>query len=262
MFSRAAVPSGTEEPSEPLTQLYRVVRLHPPLTRREETKLAQRIERCDPKAKERLIEHNLNVVARLASRYYAEPSWDGSPSSMEDLIQAGELALTQAVDTFDWRKQRRFSTHASGLVRTAMKRDAKATAPAVDTVHDLGRLPDLSESDPATQVIETEACRLLRSLLVGVLGLAGEVLILRCGIGGIQERTLTQVGELLDITSHEAGRLEREGLQTLEQRCPPKLAEVLGNAFLHKLQARNEPTADEPTAADVVPIRASAAASA
>lgn len=89
---------------------------YPLLTRAEEVELAQRIERGDLEAKERLINSNLRLVVANARRYQNQ----GLP--LLDLIQEGVLGLMRAVEKFDWRKGFKFSTYATFWIRQALQR--------------------------------------------------------------------------------------------------------------------------------------------
>ena len=88
----------------------------------EERELAQRIERGDLAAKERMICANLRLVVSVARQY----SGPGVP--FLDLVQEGMVGLIRAVEKFDWRKGFRFSTYASWWIRQSVERarDGKA----------------------------------------------------------------------------------------------------------------------------------------
>ena len=92
------------------------VRRHPLLTREEEIDLAQRIERGDLEAKERLVNSNLRLVISNARKY------DGFDLSLLDLIQEGILGLIRAAEKFDYRKGFKFSTYATFWIREAIQR--------------------------------------------------------------------------------------------------------------------------------------------
>jgi RNA polymerase primary sigma factor len=92
------------------------VRRHPLLTREEEIELAQRIERGDLAAKERLVNSNLRLVISNARKY------EGFDLSLLDLIQEGILGLIRAAEKFDYRKGFKFSTYATFWIREAIQR--------------------------------------------------------------------------------------------------------------------------------------------
>jgi RNA polymerase primary sigma factor len=94
----------------------RAARAHSLLTAEEEVQLAQRIERGDLAAKERMINANLRLVVSQARRY------QGHGLPMEDLVQEGMLGLIRAVEKFDWRRGFKFSTYGTLWIRQALQR--------------------------------------------------------------------------------------------------------------------------------------------
>jgi RNA polymerase primary sigma factor len=89
---------------------------HRLLTAGEETELAQRIERGDFEAKERMVNSNLRLVVSIAKHYR------GQDVPLTDLIQEGILGLIRAVEKFDWRRGLKFSTYATPWIRQSIER--------------------------------------------------------------------------------------------------------------------------------------------
>jgi RNA polymerase primary sigma factor len=102
--------------TDALQLFLREVERHRLLTAQEEVELAQRIERGDREARDRMITSNLRPVIALARRY------QGMGLTLLDLIQEGVLGLIRAVDKYEWRRGFKFSTYATWWVRQGIQR--------------------------------------------------------------------------------------------------------------------------------------------
>jgi len=85
-----------------------------PLSQKEERECLEKIRAGDQKAKDKLIEHNLRLVAHIIKRYYS------SIKEQEDLISIGTIGLIKAASTFDYDKGTRFATYASRCIENAI----------------------------------------------------------------------------------------------------------------------------------------------
>jgi RNA polymerase primary sigma factor len=103
--------------TDALSLFFNEMRRYPLLRPEEEIELAQRIERGDLDAKQRLINSNLRLVVSIACKYQGV-----GELCLLDLIQEGILGLIRAAEKFDWRKGFRFSTYATLWIRQAIQR--------------------------------------------------------------------------------------------------------------------------------------------
>ncbi len=89
------------------------------LSATEERELAARVAQGDTAAKDSMIQANLRLVVRIASRFAERVQ---GKIDVLDLIQEGNLGLMHAVETFDLARGCRFSTHATWWIRQAVSR--------------------------------------------------------------------------------------------------------------------------------------------
>ena len=85
-----------------------------PLTAKEEIETFAALRAGNSTAREKLIRHNLRLVAHITKKYYAQPC------DQDDLISIGTIGLMKAVDTFDSTRRARFSTYASRCIENAI----------------------------------------------------------------------------------------------------------------------------------------------
>ena len=90
-----------------------------PLSRQEERECLERecLEqwgRGDLSARNRLVEHNLRLVAHIIKKYYTQAA------NQEDLISIGTIGLIKAVNTFQPDKKIRLATYASRCIENAI----------------------------------------------------------------------------------------------------------------------------------------------
>ena len=197
--------------------------LPPPLSPQEEQELALRLKNNDEAARKMLIEHNLRLVVFIARRF------ENTGIPLEDLISIGTIGLIKAVGSFDAEKKIKMATYASRCIEneilmflrktSKLKLEVSLDEP-LKTDWDgnelllsdvLGTRPD-TVSFELDQEIERE---ILRDALEQLNTREKQIIILRFGLGGQQERTQKEVADLLGISQSYISRLEKKILSRL-----------------------------------------------
>lgn len=81
-----------------------------PLSKKEEEKYLRLLQSGSKYAKNKLIKHNLRLVAHITKKYYL------SKSDPDDLISIGTIGLIKAVNTFKPEKGIRLSSYAARCI--------------------------------------------------------------------------------------------------------------------------------------------------
>ncbi len=138
-----------EETTDALTVYLNEAGRYSLLSHSQVIELCKSIERGDAAAKEKMINSNLRLVVKWASK-----SWR-SELSLLDLIQEGNIALMHSVEKFDHRKGFKFSTYATWWIRQAVQRAAQSQEGLIRTpVHVTERLNQIFSTERHFQKYE------------------------------------------------------------------------------------------------------------
>ena len=196
-----------------------------PLSPQEEIRAFADLRAGDSSAREKLIRHNLRLVAHIAKKYYA------LPSEQDDLISIGTIGLMKAVDTFDSTRRARFSTYASRCIeneilmylrKNAGQRTEVSFDEPLNTDWD-GKellLSDVlgTEGDVVMRPIEADVDRKLLSDAVARLSpREKDIISLRFGLGGRKELTQKEVADRMGISQSYISRLEKRIISRLRR---------------------------------------------
>lgn len=81
-----------------------------PLSPQEEKECLLLAKEGDKSARNKLVEHNLRLVAHIIKKYYA------NINDQDDLVSIGTIGLIKAINTFDPNKNIKLSSYASRCI--------------------------------------------------------------------------------------------------------------------------------------------------
>ncbi|ADI27404.1 RNA polymerase sporulation sigma factor SigE [Geobacillus thermoleovorans] len=199
--------------------------LPPPLTKEEEEQLIARLAAGDDTARSLLIERNLRLVVYIARKF------ENTGIHIEDLISIGTIGLIKAVNTFNPEKKIKLATYASRCIENEilmyLRRNNKVRAEVsfdeplnIDWDGNELLLSDVlgTEDDVITKDLEADVDRrLLLNALRQLSDREKQIMELRFGLSGGEEKTQKDVADLLGISQSYISRLEKRIIKRLRK---------------------------------------------
>ncbi len=176
-------------------------------------------------ARQRLIEHNLRLVAHIVKKYYL------SGAEQEDLISIGTIGLIKAVDTFKPDKGIRLSSYASKCIENEILmffRSGKKSAQdislgdPIETDKDGNTLTLMDTMAVDDNIIDSIDVRIksekLYRYIQQVLEPREKVIVcLRYGLKGDKPLPQREVAKRLGISRSYVSRIEKRALEKLRE---------------------------------------------
>ena len=197
-----------------------------PLSEKQEKIYLERAANGDKEARNKLVEHNLRLVAHIIKKYY------GMQSEQDDLVSIGTIGLIKAVDTYDMNKNIRLSSYASRCIENEILmhfRNAKKSAQdislneTIDTDKDGNPLTLLDIMAVDDNIIDTLDLKFNSRKLGEYINeeldeREKKIIILRYGLDGNEPMTQKNVAKLLNISRSYVSRIETRALKILKKR--------------------------------------------
>lgn len=196
-----------------------------PLKKEEEARLIERLELGDDQARNKLIEHNLRLVAYIARRF------ENTGIYIEDLISIGTIGLIKAVGTYQPAKSIKLATYASRCIENEIlmylrkisnqKTELSFDEP-LNTDWDGNELllSDIlgTDEDLVVQPLEADVDRqLLHQAMDRLDRRERQIITLRFGLDGRRECTQKEVADMLGISQSYISRLEKRIISRLKK---------------------------------------------
>jgi RNA polymerase sporulation-specific sigma factor len=194
-----------------------------PLSAAEERRCLELAAKGDGEARNRLIEHNLRLVAHVIKKYYSQGG------DVDDLISIGVIGLIKAIRTFDMSQNTRLATYASRCVeneifmyfRTLKRQSCEVSlSEPIDTDCE-GNALELEdilsvEDDMLEGIVASERAETLRAAVASALDeREQEIIRLRYGLSGGGMLPQREVAARLGISRSYVSRIEKRALEKL-----------------------------------------------
>ncbi len=195
-----------------------------PLSAKEEDECLERIKNGDKEAKEKLINHNMRLVAHVVKKY-------SGAAETDDLISVGSIGLIKAINTFEKGKGTQLATYTARCIENEIlmllrsnkkyKNDMRLSDP-VGTDKDgneLTLMELLCEKEDSV-FLKVDRSIEREKFLNFIKGFLSHreytVLCLRYGLKGERVYTQREVAKFLKISRSYISRIERRGLEKLK----------------------------------------------
>ena len=197
-----------------------------PLSKKEEEYYLERLKEGDNEARNKLVEHNLRLVAHIIKKYY------GTKCEQDDLVSIGTIGLIKAINTFKPDKKIRLSSYASRCIENEILMHLRAVKKTERDVSLNETIDTDKDGNPLTLMdimkvddnILDELDMKLNSKKLGqyiteeLNSREKTVIILRYGLNGKKPMTQKEIAKMLDISRSYVSRIETKALKTLRKR--------------------------------------------
>lgn len=194
-----------------------------PLTLEEEKECFLRLKNGDKNAEEKLIKHNMRLVAHTAKKYK-------NTVDQDELISVGSIGLLKAINTFSYNKGSSFSTYATRcinneilmLIRSDKKysnqvylEDAISTDKDGNEISLIDVLSDNNENI-IDKIDNIEAFNNVLKIIKEKLNEREQkVIYMRYGVCGYTQHTQIEISKDLKISRSYISRIEKRAINII-----------------------------------------------
>lgn len=191
-----------------------------PLSKEEEDECVKKVMEGDKEAREKLIEHNLRLVAHIVKKY------DHRKEDMDDLISIGTIGLIKGIDSYSNNHGTRITTYCARCIENEILmyfRADKKNNKNISLNEQVGFDKDGNEitfldilktpkPDFALDIHNQNNLELLKDYFNVLSDREKDIITKRYGLDGSDEVTQKQIAESLGISRSYVSRIEKRAL--------------------------------------------------
>ena len=194
-----------------------------PLSAKEERECFEKFKKGDKEAKDKLINHNLRLVAHIVKKY-------SGAGEADDLISVGSIGLIKAINSFEYDKGTQLSTYAARCIENEilmLLRLNKKHKIVFSLEESLGQdkdgndieLADIipSQEEEIFSVVENNILteKIMNIIEKHLSEREAKIIKMRYGINGQPALTQREVAKKLGISRSYISRLEKKALEII-----------------------------------------------
>ncbi len=204
-----------------------------PLSSEEERHYLTLAAEGDLEARNKLVEHNLRLVAHIIKKYYTQNG------DQEDLISIGTIGLIKGISTFVPDKKVRLATYVSRCVeneilmhfRSQKKFQGEVSlSDSLDSDDSLSLMDVISVEDNMMELVDMkDACRKLRrSVAESLTEREAMIITMRYGLDARMPLTQREIAGQCGISRSYVSRIEKKALEKLKAELERRDPSVRG----------------------------------
>ena len=196
------------------------------LSKREEEGLLEKYKNGDEDAKNKLIEHNLRLVAHIAKKYTS------IFKDSDDAVSIGTIGLIKGITSYDFNKKTKLSTYISRCIENEILmavRSGKKIQNEISIDEPIGTDSEGNKitfndilSNDEDEILDVVNLKIVRSSLANLLDKVLDkreklIIILRYGLADGKEYTQNEIAKKLKISRSYVSRIEKRALEKLSE---------------------------------------------
>jgi len=194
-----------------------------PLSSKEEKELLEKMKNGDKLARDKLIEHNLRLVAHIVKKY------DNKNEDLDDLISIGTIGLIKGIDSFNSSKNAKITTYISKCIENEILMYYRANKHNNKNISLNEHIGYDKEGDEITllDILKTPApdfindihtqdnIKLLNKYLDILNNREKEIICKRYGLNNNRKMTQREIAQYFKISRSYVSRIEKRALSKI-----------------------------------------------